>query len=257
MKYLITLLIVLITSTVIAQPYLQHRRKAFRPAPSALGPDWTSTNAWVHYKANSITGSDGDAVDTWTDSSGSGNTGYRWRLPANSIAPYFTNNVCGGYPAIHFIGSITNAITNTAAVDVPFTIFMVMRYIAGSDMNVMDSISSVRCQWTIASADNKTSYFLSGALSSPDASPSGWNVYTVFAYNLSNTYFRTNGTLWFQGNAGTPGGTVPGQTLGGRYQLNAALRFNGEIAEYVLYKGTMADADRNWVEASLKSKYGL
>lgn len=255
MKKLIPILI-LILSCLAAAVYQPHRRTAFRP--SVVSGAWTPTNSLAWYYADSIVQSDGYLIGQWNDSSGHNYHLYKF-LDTDSYRPYLTNNVLNGHSLVAYFGgnkALTNSYGSTKSQ--PITMFAVFSW-SGSivDRFLWDGISANPREIVQQNVTTGTIGIYAGTAfqNSPSAAPAGFNVYTVY-YNAASSYVRTNGVNWYTvaSTIGTQGQN--GITLGLRYTSDT-FDFTGWVAELIIYEGTMADGDRNWVESNLKTKYGL
>lgn len=223
---------------------------------------WAPTNAYAYWTAGSITATNGELVTQWNDSSGNARHLYV-RGGQSTNAPYFTNAVVNGLPATWWINSTTGTrgLTNyfgATPVSQPVTMVFVCLI---NNLNVrypklMDGIATAQ-RWIVGGGDS-AAYPLQVAsatgINSPTPNETIWKVLTVH-FNNTGTYVRTNGVHWFSGTSGTTSSS--GVTLGGQYDTTAGRSLFGGIAEAIIYKGSLATNDLQWVESNLRSKYGL
>lgn len=107
-------IIVLLVLVDAASPdeYLLHRRKAFRTAAAGGGSASMPSGYYIWLKPESLSGSNGDLIETWLDSSP--NT-YTVRQGTAGSRPYLTNNFFDGLSAAVFDGVDDVLLTNSIA----------------------------------------------------------------------------------------------------------------------------------------------
>ena len=220
----------------------------------------------IEFKADALGGlTNGQAMSSWIDTSGNARD-----VGQNTAArkPFLATNRINGLPAVQFRSTYTVSgycLTNTGySIAQPYTIFMVARSDGDNGANTVDVFLDgypgsanriyVSLNTSAGPQANFYTYAGTGFLSFPWTQPfwSNWHVYEM-------QFAGTNSTVWVDGalkataNAGT--WALTGMTLGDHQSYNAGL--NGEMAEFVVYSGSLSATDRYDVGSALCSKYGL
>lgn len=237
---------------------------------SSLGPaDVTGLVLW--YKPESLSGANGTAISTWTDSSANG-----WDM-TNAVAgkqPYITNNVANGYAAAYFDGTdflfaeggalaSWNNVSGATLIAVLKT-----NSVAGAVLFVSrNSLGSSRF-YIYASSGKPT---LGGrrldtdsfqTLGSTDVYSSGFLSHEGWVdYSNSDASVYTNGTLaastsTFQTSGNTSATDSLNISMGG-INTTPSEPFTGWITEAIFYNRAISSGDRAIITAYLEAKYGL
>ncbi len=235
-------------------------------AVTALVPAPPTLSAW--FKADSITGlSDGERVETWSDSSGNG---FDATQSAFDQRPFYTTNMINGMPAVRFSGS--NFLAFARPVENDFTIICVFSSMQGVGTGtqfyegaglVSGEVPSYVDDFALSLNANGT--VLAGT-GNPDVTvasiDSGFNNGQVHIVTFKRS--RSAGALELyvdgvaQGTA-TGGGqslTAPAQLVIGAQQtlLNYLA---GDIAEIKIYGSALLVSERLAEEKTLNYKYGF
>jgi PKD repeat protein len=220
----------------------------------------------LEFRADALVGlTNGQFMSLWPDTSGNGRD-----VGQNNAArkPFYATNRINGLPAVQFrstYNSYGNCLTNTGySIAQPYTIFMVARSDGNNGANSSDVFLDgypgsanrifISLSWYGGLQANFYSYAGMGPLSFPwtQSSWSNWHVYEM-------QFAGTNSAVWVDGSYRTSGnaGTWPlsGMTLGDHQAYNCGV--NGEMAEFVVYSGSLSSTDRYNVGSALCSKYGL
>ena len=230
------------------------------------GGDWTPSElgssiltAW--YKADSISGSDGDAVSSWSDSSGNGNDSTQ---ASSARQPTLQTNELGGQPVVRFDGS--NDILSDGDI---------------SDLDVGTGDIWLACLFKSTDDSGAQFFFEKGntefALMTTAAGVlqarlgSNSNIPLQSAGNWSRTEFvlvtasRVSGSCngFVDGSSMTTTGTTNTGSIDNTnvFDIGAAAvggqPMTGDIAEILVGGATLTTANREKIEGYLAWKYGL
>jgi PKD repeat protein len=220
----------------------------------------------LEFKADALVGlTNGQFMSSWADVSGNGRD-----VGQNTAArkPFYATNRINGLPAVQFrsaYNSYGNCLTNTGySIAQPYTIFMVARSDGNNGANSSDVFVDgypgsanrifISLSWLGGAQANFYTYAGAGPLSFPWPQPSwsNWHVYEM-------QFAGTNSAVWvdgsFKATADVGTSALGGITLGDHRDRNSGL--NGEMAEFVVYSGSLSSTDRYNVGSALCSKYGL
>lgn len=260
MRLLVLFVLSLLTSAATGQTI--YVINSPRLGTAAFSPsDLANLKLWL--KEDSITASDGDAIQTWSDSSGNSKDAVQTTAGAR---PIFTNSIAAisGRSALYFDGSddwyeVTNLTLGSYC-----TVFLVTQGYGGHPNTFFiehgpnanstdgffffgDSGDSWRMRRT-------TSHSATGVA---DYAGSIW-VTATFRYNGSGA-FRTNGVALSNGSVtGSDVGdstTTNSLNIGSRNPSSFGFEKHN-LAELIIYDDALSDTDRDNVEAYLRSKYG-
>jgi hypothetical protein len=223
--------------------------------PAVLLPVLTSLAFYV--RAEGLTYSDGSAVETWYDESGSA---YDFTQGTAADRPIFKTAILDNdKPVLRFDGSgdcfeLSGA--DQMSVNQPITYFFVMADDdADTDTRMLTDSQAAGSRIIVY----RSTVWLMAAgivLDTGDTNDSAWHIHTVTFNGASSTY-HLDGTEISSGNAGAfgYGGVTGAQYLGAD---NAGARtWDGDVAEVVLYSAALSEANRNSVGLYLAEKYGL
>ena len=211
------------------------------PIPQTIG----GLSLWL--KADAIAGlNDGDPVDTWSDSSGNGNHATQ----GGANRPTYKTSVVNGEPVVRFDG--TNNYLDIPSMSLqPATVFVVVKYdlpavnapFLGNDANsaYFGYYSNIIYYYsTIAS------------ISVANPTPGTFQVITGHAQPFgSNSSIRIDGASVVQGSRNW--GASAFLFVGRRN----AERFDGDIAEVLIYNNNLSSPDVDTVEGYLGDKYSI
>lgn len=215
--------------------------------PASTSPDAVS-GIFYWFKADALSLSDGDSVTTWTDSSGGGRNATQ-STAANK--PVFKTGVLNGKPVVRFDGSNDYLDSASASISQPMTIFMVSR---------ADVVKS-QIRFTLKTGnvyhynDTTTTATLyagtTGQTFTTDVTK--WNLWDHSLNGASSDAVVNGGTATSisPGTANSTGGIRIGDHPSGSFA------FDGDIAEIIIYSGTLSTSDREKVRRYLTEKYGL
>jgi hypothetical protein len=220
-------------------------------------------------KADAITGlNDGDAIGTWTDSSGNGRNATQGTAGAK---PTYKTNIIGGKPVARFDGGDRLDNADVALSSTGYTIFCVAS---------VQSLAEIRYLFDFDNASN-----VAAALSlSHNATRlmRAWHTVTGYAewysaaqtvgawITISQTHDTTLASdeckLWINGavsgskqtDTNNSGNIVLRKmTIGNAANTGAVVGYIGDIAEIIIYDSALSDANRQAVDAYLSAKYGI
>lgn len=225
------------------------------------------------FKPESLSGSDGTAISTWTDSSGNG-----WDATNSTAAqqPYITNSVANGYNAIYMDGGDIlqvlaggNAILNNKPGVTVYGLVKTNSTSAGAKSFFHFSRNT--------SGSTRFYPYLNGssvtgggrrldtdgfaAMGSTYASPSGWYLFEVIGdYADSAGYVFVNSvpvhtnTSWLT-DGNTSATDSANIRIGG--VATGTESWVGWVSEIVVYDKAVTASDRNVLSNYFKTKYGL
>lgn len=230
--------------------------------------DISGLKLWL--KADSYVGSDGDKVGTWTDSSSAANNA----TASGTDRPTYKTGIVNSKPVMRFTSANSEHMATGSNIGVSgnlnCTIFVVTK---------PTSTSVAMCPVGLGNTGTDTRLSLVGAgVNSGQYSVSfgggdWWNDTTT----VDNTAFHTiclkksagaentTTTIYKDGTAGsnnggsdtaTPNVTAAPASIG---QLGADIvnsKYDGDIAEVIIYDTALSDSNRNNVESYLRTKYG-
>lgn len=202
--------------------------------------------------ANAITGlSDGDAVATWADKSGNS----RDATAAGAAQPTYKTGIVNSKPTVRFNGSANYMATaTTPALAQPNTVFWVGKVANAwvGDGAFFDSTTALKSMVEIYPLDTKAyqMYADSAINSSTRRVTSAYRLYEA-VFNGASSSLIADGQTQATGNPGAGG--FAGVRIGSRG--NGTKFLNGDIAEMLVYSGTLTEAQKNLIRSYLKSKY--
>lgn len=240
------------------------------PAAAAFSPsDIAGLQLWL--KADAITGlNDGDAVTTWSDSSGQGND--VTQATAGNKPTYQTNEL-NGKPIVRFDG--TDDFLMDTSLDAEFQVNSYTFFVVGKQTNagndcffsLGDSLTADQALPPLLAGPivRAVSFASGGGLDSADSTTTpvgGFRVYSVRRSTADNNF-----TLWVNGtqegqdaalaNATADyGGASKALAVGARG--DTPINFlDGDIAEIIFYDSALSTVNRDSVESYLGSKYNI
>ena len=222
--------------------------------PSAVSP-----SAW--YQASSISGSDGDSVASWADSSGNGNTAAQL---TSLRQPTLQTEELGGKSVVRFDG--TNDIlsdSDIADLDVGTgDIFMAAVFKSTDDSAAQFFFEKGTTQFALmTTAAGVLQCRMGGTTNIPLQSAGNWSrtdyvIVTASRVSSSCTGFVNGTAMTTTGTTNT--GSISNSSV---LDLGAAAvggqAMTGDLAEVIVGGGTLADADRLRLEGYLAHKYHL
>ncbi len=216
-------------------------------------PAGISPRAW--YKADAISGADGDPVTTWTDSSGNGNN----ITQATSTArPLLKTAVLNGRAVVRFDGlgaaPAGDFLAGTFTNSQPAEWFVVAKWANAFVLTdvATDGVGGAFNELQRNSSTGVRIY--GGAFLTRTTTPQAWHQYTC-VFNGASSSFAVDGGTAATGSAGTEnaGGVSIGTQSGAGGTGGAAM----DVAEVVICAGTLSGADRTAIESYLRLKWNL
>ena len=234
-------------------------------------------------KADSISGSDGDDVTAWSDSSGEG---HNVTVPTSaSNRPHYKTNIMNGQPAILFNGSNEEYLT-TSGIDamfdeVDFSIFLVVKptSVSTNDQHMFGGYQSTNWSSIGSAVSNVTSFGINssskfqikGKSTSGDNTVSADSLADNTGYVLSGVYDYSATTMWQFINGtqtgketaidiGTSTANTPeigAITAEGRGGTNVTNEYTGYIAEIIMFNSVLSERNLVDVNHYLGNKYGI
>ena len=238
---------------------------------SAGAPDPTlsyTTNLVLQLKPNSFSLNDGDAVGTWTDSSGAGNNVTQ---ATTSKKPIFKTNILNGQSVVRFsAASVQGLQAASQVIDTTkkLSIFIVARQTSVADHALVTTVGMFNgdsFRFKNSAGTQKIQLYQTGdVITDPNTGigANNWAYYTGINRGINGT----NGTSTVRVNGTTlaTSGSATGRNL--LFDGNLAIGFgadaasnplDGDIAEVLLYNEEVTGANLTTVESYLASKYGL
>jgi len=228
--------------------------------------EWTPSNlaagtlsAW--YKADSISGSDGDAIASWSDSSGNGNTASQ---AVTARKPTLQTAELNGSSVIRFDG--TNDIVSDgdiAALDVGTgDIWMACVFKSTDDSGVQDYFEKGHQSFGLSClANGKLQICLGSTANAPKQNAGNWSR-TEFVLVTGSRVSNTN-SGFVNGTATDTTGTTDNGSISNSNTFDIGSRaigagpMTGDIAEILVGGATLSVSDRQTLEGYLAHKYGL
>jgi hypothetical protein len=204
------------------------------------------------WKADSLSLSDNDAITTWPDSSGNGNTF------AGAIGPTYKTAIQNGLPVARFDG-VDDVLNQTPIAWTNLTVFIVVKVPA--DPAAVQEDTGL---WQMSTGSSTHYPFTDGVVYDGAGSDTRK---TVGDLTPSLAAFRlyevrsTSGewTAWLDGSqvftTGTNTVATPTDMRLGENGLGN--QFEGDIGEMLVYDAALSDTDREAVETYLADKWGL
>lgn len=214
---------------------------------------------WLDAADSSTIDLSGSTVVRWRDKSGNN------RDASGGVPPMYTSNAINGLNAITFNGSNTFLRTTDVYSLREFSIFTVIQRLASNTGNLaapnsiiggqtQSNNSNITIGWAgstqlrFAFYNNDLAFTTFPAYTSPDP------VYLInCSFVLRSRRIIVNGTSAAYDSNRTYIQSATGLTLG---VYNNAF-FNGNIAEYIVYNGSLLDRDRRQIEGYLATKWNI
>ncbi|EEF61560.1 LamG-like jellyroll fold domain-containing protein [Pedosphaera parvula] len=221
--------------------------------------------AWLKADVGVLTDGGGN-VTQWNDQSGLGNNAL---VATNGAAPFLSTGVVNGNPAVHFDGiSQVLEISNNPSLysDRDFTIYLLLS---------VDSLGVVHGPISKAQTNIPASFDFqiaktSGRLNFVRGNGSGYNSFSPTAgalsagqyYLLSIVMRGTNALMYQNGNffanaAYTAGFGDAGSAVRIGMRQDLGTKFQGNLAEVMLFRGAVSDSEKTAIDNYLGSKYGI
>jgi gliding motility-associated-like protein len=230
--------------------------------PAGVGDD--STNVlWLRADMAVLNNSDseasnGEAVKTWQDRSGNAN---HVSQSTGSQQAVLTDNVIDGMPVLRMDGTDDFMSAGLSGLSAPLTLFTVSRFTASNTDDCLLSIGDeVSTDKTVSISrendDRYYSYTNSAKWYGPALADD--SVYLVHAvHNIASTYHE----LFINESVQSPDDYATSVVTNGNLRLGASRSetnfFGGDVAELIVYRQRLNQAQKIIVENSLASKYGI
>lgn len=206
--------------------------------------DITEIQRW--YKADAIVGlNDGDAIDTWPDSSGSSSLGRDLgHEGGDTTRPLYKTNIQGGKPAVLFDGSNDYMIQNTGQNGTSYSsnksIVLVSKYSPASWSSYAGAAGFFNCNAFMGYPGNNTSWYplntiYRDGVSSNDPKLGEWHVFIMT--DITGAY-------------------NPDFVMVGRAK-EASRYWDGYIAEVLVYSKNLSSQERTNLTNYFKTKYSI
>lgn len=238
------------------------------PPPPPYGDPASGYSAWL--KADGIVGlNDGDQIATWDDSSPNNKDATQ---STASFRPVYKTNIVAGKPVVRFDGADDRLVSSSGSgiwgLTNDFTAFAAVWLDPSQgtgDHDVVGSSSISNNLDLIIRRNDANGNWLAYS-SSPDGvrnsdlvlSTGRWYVLTwrLKATSPKHLQIRADTAYRLNDSGYTGIGTAPIQAAIGARQ-NGANPFKGDIAEVILYSGSLSDAEMTATENYLRLKYEL
>lgn len=219
------------------------------------------SNAFLRYRANNLTGNNGDPIDVWPDISGTGADALQ---VVGSLKPTLQLNAINGKKALSFNGTLSNmSIQGSPAftADAAFSLCVVAIPGGAANGNVLTLNGATT--WTLFYAPGGTQWGLF-ANGNSDSSAASFPLSTACAVLATRAAGALVAASWFKsasaiGSTGQALGSIPAAPttdLIGAYAGPSSL-FTGSIAEIILYKRVLSAGEITTLGAYLSAFYGL
>jgi len=213
--------------------------------------------------ASTFTYSSGTIVSQWNDKSPNG---YNFTQATTSQQPIRQTNIQNGLPALNMNSSTIRWMSNSSY-DFSagaFTLFCVYDSNAGNFTTVAgrEQVGSV----TLGSNASSVNYAVSRigqATVSSNLTPTGSNADVIVYKSAGVSGGNISVDLYKNGTAGSATLTIGITSAGNKFSIGASQNgsadhyaANGYLCELIVYPSQLSDANRNLVEAYLKTKWG-
>ena len=229
--------------------------------------DLITTGLQVHLDAGTITGlNDGDAVTAWADQSGNG----RDMTTVQGTAPVYASNAVNGEAAVRFDGTgslLASFDGNTFSTSAGTTVFVVFQTTSTS-LGALTGIEAGGSNQIFLYANK----FSAGGLFAGFDGSSGSNndsqnldgpynggqmhLFTAYSSGTNQNYLRADGGVETN-SYNESAGTNAAYKCGIGALTNNDARFNGDIAELLVYNRTLTGDEIDQVEDFLLDKYAV
>ena len=201
----------------------------------------------VWLKADAITGkSDGDAMSSWTDSSGNGNHAVQ---ATGANQPLYKTGIVNGKPAVLFDDTNDKMVVAGLPVGVPLSVFVVYRNIGGAFTDRRAVSDNGAGSWLIGPHGGLHRAYVVGFLNGIAIDNALFVIAAVVQTGSGSTSFFANGAA-----GGTNTSDQPLTTLA---LSDAGAPLNGYIAEVIYYSAALSAGQRAQVTNYLATKYAI
>lgn len=225
--------------------------------------DITSPALGIWFKGDSLSGADMDPVSSWTDSSGGAHPATQ---STPSLRPVYRTSGINSQPGVQFAGTAVLTTTYTPLLTTPYTAFVVMNFSTSHNgvlfgtanpLNGADG-DFVRIRDNAGTPQLRVG---SGGVFYDVAITTGTRMVTVTNASTSSgsgtLTSRIDGVTLLTQTVSRSTVTNHGVYVGSLMSNAANQALQGTIAEIIFYTGVLSNADRDKVEAYLRTKYSL
>lgn len=213
----------------------------------AVPTDISGLVNWL--KADSLGLADGTAVATWTDSSGSGNSG----TAAGTAQPTFKTGILNSLPVVRFNGT-TNVMALPNAITTQTSVFIV--YTGSSGSGSLISQLNASGAWL----QRNTAVWVNANQASLVITP-GINSHRLYAQTFDYTGSSFN--VYIEGTNAVTSSTAYTSFVGAGVTYEIGARngnsefFTGDIAEVIIYSRILTTLERAQVDTYISNKYAI
>lgn len=217
-------------------------------APAALVNPSSISGLVARYVADDIALTDGAAVSSWADRAA---TPHAATQATGTKQPLYKTAIFNGHAAVRFDG-VDDFLRSALVQAQPDTLFVAMRSLVGAS-GVRSFVDGATNNAHVFRSVSNWDIYAGGAVISGPAADSTAHVFCA-VYNGASSKIRVGGGAGTGGNAGA--GTLAALNIGcGGDQ--ASFPANIDVAELLVYSGSLSLADMNSVGAYLGSTYGM
>lgn len=202
----------------------------------------------VWLKADALSLNDGDAVSSWTDSSGNGTHATQGTA---LLRPVFKTSILNSLPILRFNGS-QYLQTGTFSGGQPATFFAVPKF-SGSPQFAFDGVGASNRNAMWSNSGSRALY--AGSILNGSSATANFEVWSAIFNSTSSTLW-VNGTSDATGDIGTQNLTN-GLVVGAAGDPVGGGGLNGDLAEVIIYNSALSSTNRQLVEDYLGAKYGI
>lgn len=231
------------------------RRRAMFPSTVALD-SISGLKLWL--KADSLSLSDGDAISTWSDSSGNSNNA----TGVTTTRPVYKTNILNGYPSVRPDGSddkMTLSDANAIFQGNTWTAFFVVKIGSNKSNNHLTGGTNGSTNQELRLGWSDTTHLFLGQYandltSSATSENASGEIYTFIRGASGREIKQSNTSRGTDSNADLMGSVTTFYLF--RSDLTGAT-FQGDVMEIVIYSPSLGTTDEANAYNSLKAKYGL
>ena len=221
--------------------------------------DISGCKLWL--KADSLSLNDGDAVTTWTDSSGNARDATQ---ATAGLKPIYKTNVINGQPVIRFDGTDDRLVTSSVAVaGGAFSAFIVLKFAStsGAQYPLFNGDNVAGNGWALESgagtAGKRGVLYRGNAISDDGTTSTITELWSVTRTSAPSLNFYLNGTITsIAADASALTAPTNKVVVGGDSGGSAGF-FNGDIAEIIIFDSALSTGNRQAIESYLAGKYSI
>ncbi len=236
--------------------------------PGGIGTKDGTSNLTLWLDADNLNLSDGANVTTWPDSSGYGNDA----VSATGREPVFKTGIVNGKPVVRFTNANSTYLTisdDTSLDPDEISIIIVSMHTGSSDSWAPYLIKTSTYNWDDGygfARNNNNNNFLfyidryNQNVVSENYSPNSYDISTLVYDNVNVELFKDGTSAGTDAYTNNINNSTNKMYIGASPDNNgsgATLFLDGDIAEIIVYKKGINDAERTIIENYLKVKYGI